>query len=165
MPTAYTCEKCGKSFHQKSNLDNHLKRKTPCILPVETEIVPSQSPSNSSLEEKIELILKKLEILENRSMNMSNENTRYSIEESESDTESIGSDFNSSEYVDEMSRLLKSVKSFVEYDNTEIYGTPSNRVRTLLIILSDLMRRDIPLSKLNSSMREYMSLRDVLPLA
>ncbi len=31
MPKTYQCEKCGKEFSQKSNYNQHLNRKTPCI--------------------------------------------------------------------------------------------------------------------------------------
>ena len=52
----YSCEKCGKSFSQKSHFDKHINRKNPC----EIQIDKIKALIDKAVEEKLIELNKKL---------------------------------------------------------------------------------------------------------
>lgn len=58
----YTCQNCNKDFKQKSHFEDHMKRKNPCK---KTEIVTDETNNKHDLFNKYDLLIKKIEELEN----------------------------------------------------------------------------------------------------
>lgn len=158
MTTKYVCDTCKKDFKQKSNLDNHKKRLKPCVPPV----VPVSEPVPNELMTMMRLfsgLLQKGDV----SVPVV---PPVSVPVVPPVSVPVVPVVNKrhSKYDDELNRLLKAVKSFVEYDNTEIEGTPERRVEVVLDMLRSLLKRHITLEDMGRRMkRPYGALKEISP--